>query len=104
MCSRIHLTIAAGGATYQGQPVTAISADVRVALIRSIAGKPESLPGQPPQQEDSTHPYYGRAIVTLSDSDKPGIVILAEFLGAPEFTDSIPEGCLAVEYVEPVEA
>lgn len=101
MCNRIHLTIAEGGATYQGQIVRAISVDNRVSLVRSIAGKPESLPGHPPQPEDSTHPYFGRAIVTLTNSDKPGIVILADCLGAPEFTDSIPEGVLAVEYVEP---
>lgn len=101
MCSRIHLLIATGGATYQGQPVKAISADARVSLVRSIAGKPESLPGQPAQPEDSTHPYFGRAIVTLTNSNAQGIVILADHLGAPEFTDAIPEGTLAVEYVEP---
>jgi len=102
MCSRVHLRIAGLGCTYQGMPVSALSVDARVSMIRSIAGKPEALPGQPTQPEDSTDPYFGRAIVTLTNSDKPGIVILADHLGAPEFTDAIPEDTLAVEYVEPV--
>lgn len=90
MCSRVHILIAAAACTYLGKEVRAISYDSRIQPSVSTINDP-------------THPWNGATIANFPNSDKEGIIIKtpSENITAAEFTDTVPEHTLILEYVEP---
>ncbi len=89
MCTRILLTAFSEShlATYNGKKYQAISFDSRCDLTT---------------QEDAR---IQKAVLSFANSDKPGVMVLNPDICVEtcEFTDTVPEGALIIEYVEPAQ-
>lgn len=90
MCTRILLTAfnESNLCTYQGQKYQKISLDSRCNLTTL-----EDLRLQ-------------KSVLSFADSDKPGVMVLNPHacIETSEFTDTVPEGALIIEYIEPTSA
>lgn len=90
MCKRVLLTGAIGStiATFRGERYSAVSFDSRCELSLDY--------------EDKLHTN----LLSFANSDKPGVTVNIGGGGniqAVEFTDSVPDGALIIEYEEPVQ-
>lgn len=90
MCRRVLLTGVISGilVTYQGKAYDKVSIDTRCAMNNSF------------------NEQLGNIVLSFANSDKPGAVIInaSAKVVAAEFTDTVPDDALILEYVEPEQA
>ncbi len=89
MCNRLLITAKDGAAlaTFNGVPASVVSVDTRCAM--TLTNDPMLLAN----------------LISFADSDKPGVLVnigSGNRVAAVEFTDSMPEGVLVINFVEPV--
>ncbi len=88
MCQRMLMMAAAGVAlcSYRGKQYEQVSIDSRCAMSRDF------------------NDVIGTNILSFANSDKPGVMLNianGERISTFEFTDSVPDGALIIEYVDP---
>lgn len=88
MCNRLLITAKDGAAlaTFNGVPASVVSVDTRCAM--TLSNDPTLLAN----------------LISFADSDKPGVLVnigSGNRIAAVEFTDAMPEGALAINFIEP---